>query len=270
MSIINEVPFYRETLANSGGLTEQRVATPHRVVYIIVPLGVVASVRFEARSRAAWPLQGGVNRFEFPHAPPGAWVTAAAGPDIEVCSCQPGAPEYELRATAGMNFTSAGETVGPSAIVRRPDGLAALQATNRYAWDPNASTNRRMTGNYPIVLLAQAARAATTASPNQLNVNARGVLLIVNVSVNPGGGQTLQLRVGRAGTTQHIIAQGVAWYGAGFVGSVALIVYPGVDAVNLPANTDVRAVPLPQNWFASVVHSGAGSWTYSLTAEVIL
>ncbi|MGH2604227.1 MAG: hypothetical protein ACRDJ9_33180, partial [Dehalococcoidia bacterium] len=55
----------------------------------------------------------------------------------------------------------------------------------------NGSNFDRQRGNSDVELLASAARTATTTSADQLNHNGRGVVLLLDVTANPGGAETL-------------------------------------------------------------------------------
>jgi hypothetical protein len=55
----------------------------------------------------------------------------------------------------------------------------------------NGATYDQKVNNAPITLLASAARTAETISPDQTNYNARGVMLVFDVTAVPGGEETV-------------------------------------------------------------------------------
>lgn len=136
------------------------------------------------------------------------------------------------------------------------DGLATLAlglptvAGFPYAF--NGATWDRRRGVSEQVLLASAARTATTSSPDVTNYNWISFVSFLNITVSPGGGQTLtqSLQIkdpvsgayvaqGQTGTAQA--ATGLSFF-----------------------QTTVFNTSLPRVFRINVAHSGAGSWTYSV------
>lgn len=149
------------------------------------------------------------------------------------------------------------------------DGQAALtlgqQVTQGRNSNFNGATFDRQRGNTDNTLLASAVRAATTPSTDQTNYNGRGILLVFDITAVPGV-QTVTLTIqGRdplSGAYYTILA-GAAQVA---VSTIVMRVYPGLTAVaNLTAN-DI----IPRTWRVNVEHSGAGNFTYSVGASVIL
>lgn len=138
--------------------------------------------------------------------------------------------------------------------------------TNSGVYLFNGTSWDRQRGNVEEVLLSSAARVASIATADQTNYNSKGVALILNVTANPGGAENLSLSVearvpGAAGYIQ--IYSGSVITGAN--GGKILIIYPGsVESPATEADVFVVGYNLPRIWRARVVHSGAGSWTYSL------
>ena len=132
----------------------------------------------------------------------------------------------------------------------------------------NETTIDRVRGNTDVTQLASAARTASTNGPDQTNFNSKGVIITLDVTVDPGGGETLQLLV------QHKDAVSSAYEsllddGANATpGRRTVIVYPGVGAAANDVDT-VNGYPLPRTWRVRVVHSAGGSWTYSVGASNI-
>jgi hypothetical protein len=136
----------------------------------------------------------------------------------------------------------------------------------------NGTTYDRVRGNTDETLLASAVRSATTNSDDQTNYNGRGVALILNATANPGGGETLSLKVQAidpvSGGYVDLADAGVVLTAAN--GTAVLLVYPGVVDSDLGSSIFGKSGVLPRSWRAVVTHSAGGNWTYSLAAAVIL
>ena len=135
----------------------------------------------------------------------------------------------------------------------------------------NGSTFDRFQNNREATLLAAAGRTATTATGDQTAVNHRGAVLFLNVTANPGGGESLTLEVQEKDPVSGGYATVTAF--AAVVAANGLFVYtiyPGAAETGAVAGHEVQALPLPRTWRARVVHSAAGAWTYSLGACLVV
>ena len=140
-------------------------------------------------------------------------------------------------------------------------------------FDSTGGSYNRERGNIDVTSLASAARTATTNSSDVTNYNWRFLTLYLNVTVNPGGAETLTVSI----NGKDVVASGygpLASYAAfGAAGGTGLTVYqfgPGlVDTLAL-ANFEVQAGILPRIFRVTVTHSAAGSWTYSVGAALTL
>ncbi len=127
----------------------------------------------------------------------------------------------------------------------------------------------RVRGNTEITVLATAARTASTNSADLINYNARGVIITLDVTTDPAGGETLQLLV------QYKDAESSAYEiilddGANATpGRRTVIVYPGT-AGSANDVTSTTGYPLPRIWRVRIVHSAGGTWNYSVGASLIL
>lgn len=132
---------------------------------------------------------------------------------------------------------------------------------NGAGWD-------RQRANTDLTLLASAARTTTTASPDQINYNGRGVVVFLNITAVPGV-DTLQVNVQAKDPVSGVystFAQGPTIATTGFQ---YITVYPGAaTAGSFLAYTSVQ--PLPRTWRVNIGHSAATSFTYSVGASVIL
>ncbi|HEY3285004.1 MAG TPA: hypothetical protein VGN26_22255 [Armatimonadota bacterium] len=125
-------------------------------------------------------------------------------------------------------------------------------------------------------LLALGARTTGAYTPVQTNVNARGVILSLQVTAGPGGSETLSLYLRFqdpvSSSTANVLA--VLAVPAGSYSSrglFRLIVAPGASSAPESSGFNkAYALPLPRMWLAQVDPSGSGSWTYSLAYQTVL
>lgn len=120
-----------------------------------------------------------------------------------------------------------------------------------------------------VPLLPSAPRTAAAACAQQTNYQWRGLYLWWNVTVNPGGAQTLQLVVQGVEPTT-----GGVWTVLSTVASTtpggAVCLYPGLTGGVVESVAVTRNLVLPPVWFATVIPSGVGAWTYSLHGGLLL
>jgi hypothetical protein len=119
-----------------------------------------------------------------------------------------------------------------------------------------ANRDRRQLSNIDTAALVALAAAGlgTTTSPDQANVNGRGVKVVVDITVLGGTGPTLTVTIqgkdAASGKYYTILASAAL----AAVATTVLTVYPGlVAAANLTAND-----ALPATWRISVVVGGTG------------
>lgn len=146
----------------------------------------------------------------------------------------------------------------------------SLTVTARAAlFEDNAGTWARGRGNTEITVLATASRTSSTNSADLTNYNHKGVLITLDVTTDPGSGETLQLLV------QHKDAESSKYEillddGANATpGTRSVIIYPGTAG----SGNDIVSTagyPLPRTWRVRVVHSASGSWAYTVGASMIL
>lgn len=114
------------------------------------------------------------------------------------------------------------------------------------------------------VLLPSAARTANTTVPNQTNENARGVLLILNITGGQATGglqPVIQYVDPISGSTPAPAAPAAAVLAAGKYGYV---LYPGIGAAANDVKQAINAV-LPRTWNVVIIHGDGSSYTYSLS-----
>ncbi|MBI2864892.1 MAG: hypothetical protein HYX94_10075 [Chloroflexi bacterium] len=127
---------------------------------------------------------------------------------------------------------------------------------------PAAGVQDHQQSLYGDVLIASAVYSADQNSPTQYNHNHRGCLLQLNIDANPGGGETLTMKV------QVKIGNGAfitIFASAALTGNnrYNYVVHPNWGA----AAQEITAVgnyALPRVWQVTMDHSAAGNWTYDL------
>ena len=121
-----------------------------------------------------------------------------------------------------------------------------------------------------VTLLASAARTATTTSADQSNTAGHlGVMITLNVTANPGGAESLSVRIEYKEPVSGTWNIAVIWNAAisATNGIRYLLCRPGATGVLNGGNT--VAVQLATDWRVAIAHSAAGSWTYSVAAELL-
>lgn len=117
------------------------------------------------------------------------------------------------------------------------------------------------------VLLASAVRAATVTTPSFPLGSARGVNLILALTL-AGGVGSIQISINSTsgiGFTYFIDASAVITAGGVYVCQW----YPGASAAAGGAVVLRKAIALAASLYAQVVHTGAANWTYSLEYELL-
>jgi len=168
----------------------------------------------------------------------------------------------------GIPLTGSSVVVGKVGIDQTTDGTTnKVSAENKVS---NGTTLDTWRNNVQKTLLASAARTTATTSPVQDNYNARGVVLTLNVTANPGGAETLELRLYyRVGVTGGLFAKMAI--PAATNATYSLIVCPGSSGTpETAAAYKTYSLAIPRQYVANVTPSGAGSWTYELTATEIV
>lgn len=144
--------------------------------------------------------------------------------------------------------------------VTKLDALLAL--FNGTTWD-------RQRGNTAVSVEASAARTTTATGTSQINHNARGVYLFVNVTAVSGTTPALavRLQVQDPVSATWVDLPGAVTASLTAAGLTMLTVYPDVTAA---ANVAVDA-PLPRTWRAAWTITGTTpSFTFSVGAQYIL
>jgi hypothetical protein len=155
-----------------------------------------------------------------------------------------------------------------AAITAAADGFSnptALEVLG-FGLHYNGTTWDKARGNTSTVVFASASRT-TTGNEDLTNYDARGVMVHFNVTAVPGS-DTVQMLI-RAKFQSNSISDTLLT--ASTIVSVqrdTYIIYPGVAAAS-EGVTKVSGFPLPRHYDIAVVHSGSGSFTYSVDAQLI-
>ncbi len=113
-------------------------------------------------------------------------------------------------------------------------------------------------------LLASAARTASKTSDAQVNTTSRGVGLFLDVTANPGGAETLTVKIEWVDPVSGKVRAITAFSAipAATNATYLYTLYPG--ALSSVTNQEVQQGALPKGWRVTVTHSSTGEWTYSL------
>lgn len=133
----------------------------------------------------------------------------------------------------------------------------------------NGITWDRQRNNIEGVALASAARTASTASPDITNHNARGIMVMLNVTAASGTGG-LQVRVqAKDPVSGNYLGINSAPAAITAVGMQVYVLYPGANTTN----TDIAQVSgllVPRTLRIFVSHGDGSSYTYSVSYALIL
>jgi hypothetical protein len=194
-------------------------------------------------------------------------VTSYGSGTVEAATFLSTSPHFATSVGIDTELPGAGTA---SDTMTNPSAPFVLSANSFY--NPTADRWERGRNNNEGTVLASLARTATQNSPDQANYNARGVQLILNVTAQPGGAETLGVKIQAkdpvSGGYVDIVDSGVLFTAA--TGAKALTLYPGVLSTDLAAGYVGKSGALPRIWRAVVTHSASGSWTYSLGFSLIL
>lgn len=151
--------------------------------------------------------------------------------------------------------------------------MATLPISSRVAaalYGQNAAPgDEALRNNTEVTLLASAARTATEASADQTNVNARGVIITVDVtavSATPSITMDIEHKDVASSAYESLLLTSSAITATG---THTYIVYPGIGAASDDV-VQVAGFPLGRTWRVNVTHGDADSITYSVGSSYIL
>lgn len=156
-----------------------------------------------------------------------------------------------------------GVVANPAGFFSNDDQGRSL-AASQYLFNPGASgANDRARANGELILLASAARTALINSSDQVNYNARGVIVTVDITAYTSGTLTCTIKYKDSLSGKYITQLASAALAA--AATTQLTVYPGVTVA---ANGAVSQ-PLPRVWRVEMTVGDATSITYSVSANLI-
>lgn len=164
-------------------------------------------------------------------------------------------------------------TANPAAVSLTGSTVTDAQASYIAGMGYNGATYDRWRNNIEGTILASAARITSTASANQTNYNARGVLIGLSVSVASGTGGLSVIVKGInpiTGTAYFLNASPTAIIATG---QYVYEVYPGSSTAGAAGSNLVNqrtSSALPKTWIAYIFHADGSSYTYSVSYQLIL
>ena len=132
----------------------------------------------------------------------------------------------------------------------------------------NGTHMDRVRNNVVSTLLASAARTVTTSSADQVNYNAKGIIVVFDVTSVPGT-DTVQLKIQAKDPASGKYVDLVTGTAESAVGTYVYSVYPGIGDKNTILD-NYEELPLPRTWRVQVVHSAATSFAYSVGVMYVL
>lgn len=133
--------------------------------------------------------------------------------------------------------------------------------------DRNGRLNtRNLPVKFPVQLTTRTLATTNYVSATLETPYGRGIQVAVNVSVAPGGGQTLSMQIYSITSTFGVVVLNAPNV-ITTTGSYLFEVYPGVTAVAATAGPGVAMAvsrALADQSLIAMSHSGAGAWTYTV------
>ena len=172
-----------------------------------------------------------------------------------------------LRSADGVASPTITTTGSDGLVGSSTNGLAVVGMGYMFgtAWD-------RIRNNVHAIVLASAARTASTPTPDQTNFNGRGAMIMLDVTATPNDAQTLQVtvEVKDPASAKYVPIASFTALTASVLGAspttetYVYTLYPGATETIATAKHELQALPLSRIWRVNVLHSAAGSWTYSV------
>lgn len=128
----------------------------------------------------------------------------------------------------------------------------------------NNSTFDRQRNNHEVTVLASASRAVDTNSADQINYNARGIIVDFDMTVK--GSTSVTVTIKAKDSLSGVYTTLLASAAIVATGHTQMIVYPGITVA---ANLDASA-PVPRIWRVEITRAGGASDTYSVSNQFIL
>ena len=157
-------------------------------------------------------------------------------------------------------FANQGTTLGQAGL-----GVVGSHIFNGTSWD-------RQRNNVAATGLASGARTASTPTPDQTNYNGRGAHIFLDITATPNNTETLQVTIEEKDPVSNKYIQIAAFPALtastlGATPTAETYLYeigPGISETIAVAKHELQALLLSRTWRVNVLHSAAGSWTYSV------
>ena len=140
-------------------------------------------------------------------------------------------------------------------------GPAAVSIFNGSSWD-------RARNNEEVTLLTSAARTAQTDSSDQVNFNAKGVMIILDITVDAVSVGLTPSILMKDPVSGKDVTIWTATAPATAVGTDIYLIYPGVLAADFNG-TEAVSIALPRTWVLRIAVADADEATYSVGASYI-
>jgi len=131
----------------------------------------------------------------------------------------------------------------------------------------NGATWDRERNNHEVIVLASAARTGDTNSADQVNYNARGIALLLDVTaVGSPAGQIDAINVQAKIGSNYVTVYSFGTLTINATGQHAFLVYPGAATAGSWKMAPVQGI-IPKNWRIQIDHANeTDSITYSIVA----
>lgn len=124
-----------------------------------------------------------------------------------------------------------------------------------------------MTGAKEVGLLARAVRSSPTGTPYQTNINSRGVIIFLRIYSKPAG-ETLTLQFNSYDAWIGNTKAFVSIPGINSVGTIGIVIYPGIIEKEQANSFYFRNFVLPKTWMVYIAPT-TGDWDYSISAHYL-
>jgi hypothetical protein len=177
-------------------------------------------------------------------------------------------PNGALVTTPGIGLAGAVDNTYSAQTSLSVTGTANVPAAAMMAL--NGGNLDRWRNNTDLTLLASAARAAATASPDQVNYNGRGVRVVLSVTAASGtGGLQVQMQ-GKDSISLNYYQINASPTAVTATGTYVYDLYPATLAAAANGITQVTQALLPRSWRVNVAAGDSSSYSYSVSAVTIL
>lgn len=162
------------------------------------------------------------------------------------------------------------------AFAAAADGLLSARVFGAGELRYNGATHDRARNNVEALVTTQTGATGSFTGSDRTNHNGRGVTGYLNVTVNPGGAQTLTFNLqikdeaGSDGYVTIATSGALAVFGAAAAatGLEVIMTYPGAAETAALVGWTTQSLKMSRTYRWTVVHSGAGAWTYTV-ADVV-